>query len=219
MEFYITNIYPWLKNASLYSALIPFIVGLWLIKSQKDIKFKLLFLFVIISILTEAAALITVLLGTKNNLWLAHLYTLFGFSVLASIFYYSFDKLLLKRAIIMGVVGLCGFIYYDAFIVDGLMKMNSSSRLAANAMLIMMAIAYFYKIVNNTKVIYLDRDPMFLLSCTILIYYAGTSMASALFNQALEVSYDAARICLSVIFVLNVLFNAGQGLVLKKMAA
>lgn len=178
----------------------------------------LLFLFIILGVLTEAVSMITIISGTRNNLWLAHLYTLFGFSVLAGIFYYSFDKLLLKRAIIVGMVGLCVLIYYDAFLTDGFTKMNSVSRIAANAMLILMAIAYFYKVANNAKIIYLDRDPMFLLSCAILIYYAGTSMSYAIFNEALAISYDAARICLAIIMVLNVLFYISHAFILKRMA-
>ncbi|MDO6390352.1 hypothetical protein Q4E40_09455 [Pontibacter sp. BT731] len=97
--------------------------------------------------------------------------------------------------------------------------MNSVSRIAANAMLIVMAITYFYKVANNAKVIYLDRDPMFLLSCAILIYYAGTSMSYAIFNEALAISDDAARICLAIIMVLNVLFYISHAFILRRMAA
>ncbi|WP_299988262.1 hypothetical protein [uncultured Pontibacter sp.] len=219
MDFFIGHIYPWLKWISLLSPVLPFVIGLWLIRKQKNKQFMLLLLFITIGVLTEAVSLITVWSGTKNNLWIGHVYTLVGFSVLAGIFYHSFDKLLLKRAIIGGIVGLCVLIYYDAFIADGIMKMNSVSRIAANAMLILMAITYFYKVANNAKIIYLDRDPMFLLSCAILIYYAGTSMSYAIFNEALAISYDTARICLAIIFVLNVLFYSSQAFILKRMAA
>ncbi|SIR12559.1 hypothetical protein [Pontibacter lucknowensis] len=219
MDFFIGHIYPWLRWTSILSPVLPLVIGLWLIRKQKNKKFMLLLLFITIGVLTEAVSLITVWSGTKNNLWLGHVYTLLGFSVLAGIFYYSFDKLILKRSIIGGIVGLCLLIYYDSFMADGIMKMNSVSRIAANAMLIMMAITYFYKVANNAKIIYLDRDPMFLLSCTILIYYAGTSMSYAIFNEALAISYDTARICLAIIFVLNVLFYSSQAFILKRMAA
>ncbi len=219
MEFFIGQIFPWLKLANSLSPVLPFLIGLWLIGKQKNMPFMLLFLFVTLGLLTDAATYITVLLGTKNNLWLGHLYTLLGFSILAGVFYYNFNRPLMKRAIISGVLGLFLLIYYDAFLTDGIMKMNSVSRIAANAMLILMAIAYFYKVANNAKVIYLDRDPMFLLSCAILIYYAGTSMSYALFNDALAVSYDTARICLSIIMVLNILFYASNAFILRRMAA
>ncbi|SIT93638.1 hypothetical protein [Pontibacter indicus] len=219
MEFFLAHIYPSLKWVAVLSPLLPFVIGLGLIKRRKDTRFVLLFLFITIGVLTEAASRITVMIGTTNNLWLAPLYTLFGFSVLAGIFYYSFDTTPLKRSIIVGVVGLCILIYYDAFIIDGLTRMNSVSRIAANAMLIIMAITYFYKVANNAKIIYLDRDPMFLLSCAILIYYAGTSMSYAIFNEALAISNDAARICVAINMVLVILFYASHVFILRRMAA
>ncbi|MBF8962645.1 hypothetical protein I0P70_05245 [Pontibacter sp. FD36] len=219
MDFFIGHIYPWLKWVAVLSPLLPFVIGIWLIRKHKSTKFMLLFLFIAIGVLTEAVSMITVMLGTKNNHWLGYVYTLLGFSVLAAIFYYSFDKPLLKRAIISGVVGLCALLYYDAVVIEGITKMNSVSRIAANAMLIVLAITYFYKVANNTKVVYLDRDPIFLLSCAILIYYAGTSMSYAIFNDALAISYDTARICLAIIMVLNVLFYISHAFILRRMAA
>ncbi|WP_299702179.1 hypothetical protein [uncultured Pontibacter sp.] len=208
-----------MKWGAVTSPVLPFLIGLWFIRRQKNMQFRLLFLFITIGILTEAASLITLMLGTKNNLWLGHLYTFLAFSVLASVFYFSFSRPLLKRAIIGGIIGLFCLIYYDAFVTDGLAKMNSLSRIAASSMLIVMAITYFYKVANNGKVIYLDRDPMFLLSCVVLIYYAGTSMSYAIFNEALAISYDMARICLSIILILNILFYVSHAFILRRMAA
>lgn len=219
MEFYINNIHPWVREISTYSSLIPIIVGLFLFRKQKTIQFQLLFLFAAVGMLTEAVALITFLLGTKNNLWLGHIYTLASFGIMASIYYFSFDKVLIKRVIIASIVAMIVISSYDAFVLDGLTKVNSISRIFANASLILMAIGYFYKTANSAKVIYLERDPLFLLSCAILIYYAGTSMSYALLNQALAVSWDAARICLAVVFVLNILFYSSQAFILRRMAA
>lgn len=218
MDFFINQISPWLLKIATYSALIPFLVGLWYIRKQKSLKYKLLFLFVLINVLSEAVAMITVQLGTKNNLWLFHLYTLLSFTALAVVYYSSFENASIKKIIVGGVVGLLMIIYYEAFITDGILKMNSLSRMAANSMLILLAIAYFYKVANTAKVVYLDHDPIFLLSCAVLIYYSGTSMSYALFNQALAVSYDAAKVCLSIVFILNILFYASQAFILRRMA-
>lgn len=176
-------------------------------------------MFITVGVLTEVASSTVVMLGYMNNLWMGHLYTVAGFSVLAGVFYYSFNNVLIQRSILGSIAVLLLLIYYDAFLTDGMMKMNSVSRIAANAMLILMAIGYFYKVANNSKVIYLDRDPMFLLSCVVLIYYTGTSMSYALFNDALAVSYDAARICLAIIMVLNILFYTSSAFILRRMAA
>lgn len=219
MEFFIAHFYPWLRWIAVLIPLLPFVIGLWLIRKQKNTKFMLLFLYITIGVLAQAAQMITVIQGTRNNLWMNHVYTLLEFGVLAGIFYYSFNNPLLRRAIITGLVGLCIIMYYDAFITEGIMKMNSVSRITANSMLMIMAITYFYKVANSAKVIYLDRDPMFLLSCAILIYFAGTSMSYAIFNEALAISHDAARICLAINMVLVVLFYISHGFILRRLAA
>lgn len=219
MDFFINQISPWLLKIATYSALIPFLVGLWFIRKQKSLKFKLLFLFVIISVLTEAVAMLSVQLGTKNNQWIFHLHTPLSFAALAAVYYWSFNSSWIRRIIIGCLAGLLLIIYYEAFLTDGLMKLSSLSKMVANSLLILLAIAYFYKVANTAKVVYLDHDPMFLLSCAVLIYYAGTSMSFALFNQALAVSYDAAKICLSIVFILNTLFYASQAFILRRMAA
>lgn len=218
MKFFIEHIYPWLSWAAVLSPILPFMIGLWFFRKQKSPQFRLLLLFITLGVLTEVASHITVVMGTSNNLWLAHLYTLVGFSVLSGVYYYSFDKDLWKRAILIGIIGLLLITYYDAFLSDGIAKMNSVSRITANALLIVMAISYFYKVANDAKVIYLDRDPLFLFSCTVLIYYSGTSMSYAVFNDALAISHDTARICLSIALVLTVLFYASQAYILKRMA-
>lgn len=219
MEFYIEHIYPLLRWPARLSPLLPFLIGIWYYRKQKCTQFRLLLLFITVGVLTEVAATTVVMLGYNNNQWVAQLYTLLGFGVLAGVFYHSFVSSMIKKAILVSIVGLLLIMYYDVILTDGITKINSLSRVAANAMLILMAIAYFYKVANNAKVIYLDRDPMFLLSCAVLIYYAGTSMSYAIFNEALAISYDTARVCLSIIMVLNIIFYASSAFILRRMVA
>lgn len=219
MEFYVTHIHPWLHKASVYSSFIPVIAGLFLFRKHKKLSFRLLYLFGVFSLLTEAVALITVWTGTKNNLWIGHVYTLVSFGIMASVYYTSFNKALVRRIITAAVAGFIVLSFYDALVLVGITKINSVSRMVANALLMLMAIGYFYKVVNSPKEIYLEKDPLFLLSCAVLIYYAGTSMSYAIFNQALAVSWDAARICMAVVFVLNIFFYTSQAFILRKMVA
>jgi hypothetical protein len=125
----------------------------------------------------------------------------------------------MRRGIEIGWVALVLVSIYDAYMLGGITQMNSAPKMMANALLILLAIAYFYKVANDRNIIYLDSNPVFLLSCAVLIYYSGTSMSYALFNQALAVSYDAARICLAIVLILNILFNTSQAFILKRMAA
>ncbi|MBC5774673.1 hypothetical protein H8S95_11420 [Pontibacter sp. KCTC 32443] len=216
MEFFLRQVYPWLANVSMVSPLIPFIAGFFLFRSKKSLQFKLLFLFVTLIVASEAAGKITILLGTKNNIWLLHIYTALEYLLLAAIYYYSFKSSLIKKGIIASVVVLLVFSIVDATLIDGVHLMNSTAKMAANSMLIVLAVLYFYKVANDLTITYLDSDAIFLLSCGVLIYKAGTSMSFALFNQALAQSYDAARICITVLLVLNILFNTALVFVLRK---
>lgn len=217
MEFFIKEIYPWLADISSASSLLPFITGLFLIGKRKSLQFRFLLLFITLGVAAEIAGQVTVHMGTRNNLWLVHITTPLEFGLLSAVYYHSFKQVFFKRAIAAAVVVFVLFSIYGAFMLEGITQMNSAPKMVANSLLIVMAISYFYKVSNDLNTIYLDRDPVFLLSCGLLIYIAGTSMSHAMFNEALAVSYDAARICLAIFMILNILFNASLVVVLRRM--
>lgn len=216
MEFFLRKVYPWLIEVSSFSPLLPFIAGLVLYRKSNNQWFRLIFLFIVMLVLAEVAGQITVRMGTRNNLWIQHIYTPLEFCVLTVLYYRSFRQPRVKKGILLAAAVLILVSIGDATVGEGITKMNSFTRMVENALLISIAVLYFYKVANDLTITYLDRDPVFLLSCGLLIYKAGTSMAWAMFNSALEESYDTARMCLALIFILNVLFSAGMVLVLKR---
>lgn len=219
MEIFLRQIYPWMIYVSSMSVLLPFLVSLFLLRKQKGPQFRLLFLFVLLWLVNESLSHLTVYLGTTNNMWSNHLFTPIEFAVLSAIFYFSFEEKLTRNLIIAAVVAMGVASWYDAITLGGINQMNSMPKMLANTLLITMTLAYFYKVANNQKTLYLDKDPIFLLSCGLLIYLAGTSMSYAMFNQALAISYDAARICITVILVLNIMFNISLSFIFRRMAA
>ena len=218
MEFFLRQVYPWLIEVSSYSPLLPFIIGIYFFRKQKSIQFRLLFLLIAVNVVHEVISQITVIMGTSNNLWSFYIFTPLVFGIEAAIYYNCFTGAVVKKGILVAVGLVAGITIYDAVILEGITQMNSVSRMVTHSFIIVLVIAYFYKIANDRSIVYLDRDPIFLLSCSLLIYYAGTSMSFALFNQALEVSYDAARICLTVVLVLNILFYTSAAFILRRMA-
>jgi len=219
MEFFLRQVYPWLIEVSSYSSLLPFVIGLILFRKNGSLKFRLLLVFVAIGVASEVVAQITVLSGTRNNLWVGHLATPLEFGALAAIYYHSFNRPAFKKSILLAVGFIVLLSVYNALMLEGITQMNSAPKMIASSLLILFAIVYFYKVANDHTTLYLDRDPIFLLSCGVLIYYAGTTMSWALFNHALAVSYDAARICLTIVLILNILFNASQAFILRRIAA
>lgn len=216
MEFFLRNIYPWLIEVSSASVSVPLLVGLYLVKKRKSLLFKLLLFYTVFIALTEAAGQLTVFLGTNNNLWINHIYVPVEFALLAAIYYISFKQQVFRRGVVAATLTLLFFSIYNVVWGEQVTQMNSLPRLIGGAMLIGMAVLYFYEAASELRYRYLDQDPMFLISSGLIVYQAGTAVAFSIFNQALEVSYDAARMCLTIILVLNILFRIILMLALKR---
>jgi len=207
MEFYIQEIYPWLTVLSSYSFSIPLLAGLFLIYKRSSLLFNLLLLYTAFIALVEIAGQLTVYLGTSNNHWIQHLYTPLEYFVLGTIYYYHLRSRLAKIGVVLSIIGVSVLSILSMTLAEDITQMNTTARMIAGAMLVALAVLYFYQSAKEPNFIYLDRDPMFVLSSGIIVYQAGTAMAYSMFNAALAESYDAARICISIIVVLNILFR------------
>ena len=216
MEFFLRKVYPWLIDISSLSPALPFIFGIFLLSGSRNRQLTLLLLFLFFAVAVEAVALVTVRLGTTNNLWLWHVYTPLEFCAVAAIFYSGFRMRLLKNFILIVAIAFVLFCIFDSVFLSGITQMNSIAQMVENVLLILLAVLYFYKVSNDLRITYLEHDSMFLFSCGLLIYKAGSSMALVMFNRALAESYDAARMCLAIIFILKILFFIGLVPVLKR---
>lgn len=216
MEFFLRQVYPWMIDFAVYSCLLPFLIFLVLLLTKKRNKLFWLISFYVISLVaSEAIGEIAILLGTKSNLWTQHLATPIGFCLIAAVYYHSFWRSLFKKGVIVAVVILLVVSAADATFGVGITQMNALAKTVESTLVIGIAILYFYKIALDQTITYLDRDPVFLFSCGLLIHRAGSTMSWGLFNDALAESYDAARICIAIILVLNILFNFSLVRVLK----
>ncbi|WP_146173509.1 hypothetical protein [Pontibacter mucosus] len=157
--------------------------------------------------MVEIAGQLTVYLGTRNNHWIQHIYTPVEYLLLGMIYYYSLRGKFVKLGVLASIVCVGIVCMLSVVLAESITQMNTTPRMVAGAMLVALAVLYFYQSAREPNFIYLDRDPMFVLSSGIIVYQAGTAMAYSMFNAALAESYDAARICLSIIMVLNILFR------------
>lgn len=216
MDFILKEVIPWLQNVARLSVLLPLLIGLYHFRNRGSHTFRLLLLYTISIALVEVVGFAVVYVGTDNNLWITHLYTPIEFLLISAIYYYSYSSKLMKRT--LQAVTACFVLASSVLIVWGqkLTEVNSYARTLAAILLIAMALAYLYQTANNLKYTYLDRDPVFVLSCGVLLYQAGTSMAYAQFNAALAESYAAAAVCVAIILLLNILFRFILMLALKR---
>jgi hypothetical protein len=215
-EYFLRNIYPWMVEVASFSCLIPFVAACIMAFKYKSPLFKLIFFYVILNVVLQSVGYIAVMLGSKNNLWSLHLSTVLEYAMLSIIFYKSFRRKWFKRGVVFFAISLTLFGIWNAFYGEGLTQMNTHARMAQASLLIVLIMFYFYKVSNDMSIIYLDRDPIFILCCFILINKAGSTMTYAMFKDALAVSYDAARMCLSVMLFLLIIYNTSLVLVLKR---
>ncbi|MDX5422432.1 MAG: hypothetical protein LPK07_12460 [Hymenobacteraceae bacterium] len=208
--------YYWLSDISGYSVALPLLVGFYQLRKKKDILLvKLVLLLAGFAALMELASAYTYYKGL-NNLWLSHLYDPVEYLILASIFFVSFEAKGIRRGIVLSVLLLTAFSLWDSLLGEGLDQMNSYPRVLESAFVVALGMLYFYKVFNDLRILHLDHDPMFLLSGGAILYFAGTVMAYSMFNVALAESYNMARVCLSVGYVLNIFFNLVLVQVLRK---
>jgi hypothetical protein len=215
MQLFFEKYYNGLSYASSLSILLPLLYGLFFLNKENRLYITL-FLYVLLIALIELSGHLTVYFGTSNNLWLSHLYTPIEFFLLTSAYYISLKDRNIRKAIIGSVILFLIFSFVDAFYGEGIRQMNSYTKVLEGSLLIALVLVYFYVIFRNLNKLYLDQDPMFVLNCGILIYFAGTTMAYLMFNRALAISDNMARICLSITYVLNIIFNVVLLVVLKR---
>lgn len=207
MEFYLRQVYPWMIELSSFSFIIPLLAGVFIIYKSSSLLYKLLLLYVGLIAVVEIISQLTVYLGTGNNHWINHLYTPMEAVVIGWMYYSNSNSTQYKRILCTAVLVVIASSIYNIVWGESLTQMDSMPHTISAMVLVSLAIIYFYQAAHTLKHTYLDRDPMFVLSCGIIIYQAGTAMAYSMFNEALATSYDTARICISVILVLNILFR------------
>ena len=209
MEVFFEKYYPWLSYMSSFSVLAPLLVSIYLIKKYgyKGEVFKGVFLYVTFIAIVEASGILSVKLGTDSNLWISYAYVPVEYVLLALVYYMNFKQKRIRRGIIISIILFLMFCLADTYLGAGVQEMNSVSRVLESTLLIALALLYLLMMYKDLNYVYLERDPMFVLSCGVLIFFAGTAMAFGMFNQALAISDNMARVCITITLVFNISFN------------
>lgn len=209
MQVFFEKYYYWLSYTSSFSILVPLLVGFYLMArfGFKGRVFRSVFLYVAFIAVVEASGLLSIALGTDNNLWISHVYVPIEYTLLASVYYMSFEQKKVRFGVIISCIMFLLFCLAEANRGAGVQSSNTYSRVLESTLLIALALLYLYVLYKDLNYVHLDRDPVFVLSCGVMIFFAGTAMAYGMFNKALSISDNMARICLSVTYVLSILFN------------
>ncbi|AII51021.1 hypothetical protein [Hymenobacter sp. APR13] len=69
------------------------------------------------------------------------------------------------------------FALLDAFVLHGLMLPITYTTVLKSAFVVVLTLLYFEQILRELRNVRLERDPMFVISVALLLYYAGTVVA------------------------------------------
>lgn len=209
MEVFFEKYYYWLSYTSSYSILVPLLASLFLMKQSGRTGriFRVVFLYVVFIAIVEALGVLSVSLWSGSNMWISYAYVPIEYILLAWIYYMSFEQKEIRSGIIISVIVFLLVCMAEAYLAAGSHNFNSYSRVVESTLMIALALLYLFVLYKDLNYVYLEQDPLFVLSCGVMIFFAGTAMAYGMFNRALEVSDNMARVCISITHILNISFN------------
>lgn len=196
-----------LSQASVFSSLIPVLVGMLFYVFLYDREEKvMLFFLVSVGAIVEFFSIFILFMEVYNsNLALLHGYTILEFYLLVSLFSCKTIAIISKkwRNLLTGGFVLCalGNIY-----INGINQFNTDIRAIESIVLIALSLLFFYNVLKNLKVESLEREPMFWISAAILIYFSGNLITFILSNYALS-STDMSYTLWAIHAFLNILKN------------
>lgn len=181
--------------------LIPFIIGIWYFKYIKN--WKWLFYYVSYGVFNEIISVVLVKLGSKNTLYLNHIYTLVSF-VLLSFFYQSVLKDFFPRKWFKTiVVSYILFFIVNIIFFQGISEYPSLTFSVFALLIIIFSLIYFYKVMVESKIIHIAQEPVIWLNSAIIISFTGNLFFFILFNYLLNYSLEFMRDALIFIHFIN----------------
>lgn len=188
---------------SLYSTILPVILGVFYFK-KLDRTFKLLTLFVLVSLILEVCTYILFMQG-RNNMFLYHSYTFVEFLFLTFVFYtIRPNRVLVILLILFFIVGV-GLIY--SLKID-LKLLDTWQRLLSGSLILTMCFNYFIFQMKEGARFFLEYDPKFLLVSGLTLYFLGTVLSFTTANLLIGKQNSIPWIVHSILnTILNVIYS------------
>ncbi|HAS43337.1 MAG TPA: hypothetical protein DCS93_22850 [Microscillaceae bacterium] len=186
------------------SILLPAILALVLFKRQV-LPLKSLSILIWIGALVEVAAQIMANNG-KSNLPLLHVYVIIEFVLLGWMYQFNLYKLYNRYVIPIIIILFSIFSIINSLFIQSIYTFNTHNRPLSNLLLIVFAISYYYKLLKELKIRYLERNPMFWINTGILIYYSG-SLFLFIFSNYIIKTRESWLLVWHIHSILNIFIN------------
>ncbi len=165
------NLLWWMFLINSLSIFLP--IGISIVNYKRfDIVFQRFSLYLYVTGGVEICAVILGKLG-YTNLPLLHVYVIVQFGLLSLVYYLYFDKKILKQIISILIVVFTIFSICNSLFIQNILKFNTNARALESVFLIFYVLAYFNLIMQEMKIKFIEKEPLFWVSTGILLYYAG----------------------------------------------
>ena len=199
------SVFQWVILGSFLSILLPLAAG-WRRYRQLPPSLQNIFWFCVGAFLLDACSRILWLLSIPN-LFFGHISTLVEFLFLTNAFRLTFGNFISSRLMyaVMAIFSLLA-IANSTFLQDFQLN-NSYIKILESAILILLSLTYYYKLILEMKVFHLERHPFFWINTAILIYFSSSLFVFIYSNYLLYYSHQAGIQIWFIHSLFFILFN------------
>lgn len=157
---------------STYSILPPLVVGLIFYK-KLNTNLKLLNIFLWFCLAIELGSHMLIAYKT-SNLFLSHIYVPVEFIFISWIYQRSLNHYFTVQWLRTICAAFVAFCIFNILFIQSIWELNNYPRALESLIMIIYSLFYFYKIFQEAKIKYLEKEYLFWLSVGVLVYFSGS---------------------------------------------
>lgn len=196
---------PWIVKFNAITNFIAFFIGLVLYRNfPKEIK--VVFYFVTLGAITEISARLFMHYVMKNAMPIGHVY--FPLSVLiVGLFYLQILKGFVKPVYVLSLVILFEiYSIVNTVFIQSIFEYASLVGSIGSLLIFMMAVTYFIKVMVESKITNLLKEPLIWINTGFLLYYTSNFFYHSLYNLRIKASMEVTEIAVKFFSFNNLLF-------------
>lgn len=180
---------------------IPFTIGLLKFK-KLDKPLRLIFYLIALGCLFN---LLMIYFGLvyKKNVWLEHIYTIVEFFLIASFFYRSFERQVIKKIVTILMIIFTIIVAINKIYLEDFNKIDNYT-LTINSILLLIVSSMFLVDYLSKNLIVELRDYRFIITVGFMIYFGGNLFIFALSNdvKGIWIVHNLISLMLTLVYTL-----------------
>lgn len=174
-----------------YSSLIVLLPLLIILYRRQwlDLPFKAITCFIVLANVVQGLASLMNAYHL-NNLWLLHYYTVLEFSFIVWFYGIILQGFVPSKAIWAIGVGFGILSLLNSIYLQPLSEFNTYARSLEGILVILLALAWYFRTLTEMKVKRLQDEPLFWVNSGFLLYFSGSVLLFAVSNYLLSLNHS-----------------------------